>query len=215
MKIENIDLTERVFQYVRDAITAGKYEHGRAMKLPQLSQDLGVSQTPVREALIRLAEKGYLEKSGSRSYVIRTVSKEQYFELSKIRADMEASMIQRIIKNKLPIDMNTLQDIYDRQFEAMDSGNYEQGLILNRDFHGCYLSQSNIPQVVEFVESVCVIAGPILHGLKDRRFTTDKNTHFHAHILTALEKRDSKLAAEAVRSDIMKNAERICSFMPD
>ncbi|NMM82204.1 hypothetical protein B2J86_14920 [Acidovorax sp. SRB_14] len=213
MTIENIDLTARVFTHIRDAITAGKYEQGTPMKLPQLSKELGVSQTPIREALIRLAEKEYLEKAGSRSYVIRAVSKQQYFKLSEIRAELEASIIQQILKEELPFNLSGWQDIYDLQAEAMESGDYEQGLILNRNFHGYYLSQSNIPQVAEFVENICVIAGPILHSLKGNRFTTDKEKHFHAHMLKAFEKRDPVMAADAVRSDIMVNAERICSLM--
>lgn len=215
MVIEKTDLTDRVFSYLRDAITAGKYKHGTPMRLPQLSAELGVSQTPVREALIRLAEKEYLEKTGSRSYVIRTILKLEYLKLSEIRADIESTIIQQIINEKLPFNLTMFQRIYDDQTNAMQSGDYGQGLILNREFHGFYLRHSNIPQVAEFIENICVIAGPILHSLKGNRFTTEKDKHFHAHMLKAFEQKDPEKASEAVRNDIMVNAERIFNLMID
>lgn len=67
--------------------------------------------------------------------------------------------------------------------------------------------------IADFVENICVIAGPILANLKDRRLTNAKDQHYHAQILNALRTRDADKAAQAVHLDIMANAERTCSFM--
>lgn len=213
MHIERSDLTAKVFRVIRDDITAGKYKPGTPLQLPQLVKELGVSQTPIREALLRLAEKEYLEKSNSRSYVVRSLTKEQLFKVSEIRADLEAKIIKDMILNKQPFQLEVMRAIYDRQAEELLAGNYEQALILNRDFHGHYLSLSNIPQAASFIENICVILGPVLHGLKYNRFIEDKDEHFHNQMLLAIEASDADRAAQAVRSDVMENAKQICRLM--
>ena len=213
MKIENLDLTARVFRHIRDDITAGKYPQGTALQLPQLSRQLGVSQTPIREALLRLAEKEYLEKTASRSYVIRSITKQQFFRLSEVRADVETKIIGQMIDEATPFDIEAMSHIYDMQSEALLSGDYEQSLILNREFHGHYLKLSNIPQVSEFVENICVIVGPLLHGLKENRISKEKDQHFHSQILDAIRRNDRNSATKAMYDDVMVNAERICSMM--
>lgn len=114
MQIERSDLTAKVFRVIRDDITAGKYEPGTPLQLPQLVKELGVSQTPIREALLRLAEKEYLEKSNSRSYVVRSLTKQQLFKISEIRADLEAKIIKDMILNKQSFQLEVMRDIYDR-----------------------------------------------------------------------------------------------------
>lgn len=213
MQIERSDLTAKVFRVIRDDITAGKYEPGTPLQLPQLVKELGVSQTPIREALLRLAEKEYLEKSNSRSYVVRSLTKQQLFKISEIRADLEAKIIKDMILNKQSFQLEVMRDIYDRQSDELFAGNYEQALILNRDFHGHYLGLSNIPQAASFIENICVILGPVLHGLKYNRYIEDKEEHFHNQMLLAIEAGDGDRAAQAVRNDVMENAKQICRLM--
>lgn len=213
MTIENIDLTARVFRHIRDDITAGKYPQGTALQLPQLSKQLGVSQTPIREALLRLAEKDYLEKTASRSYVIRSITKQQFFRLSEVRAEVETKILGQMMDESISFDIEAMSHIYDMQSEALKTGEYEKSLILNREFHGHYLKLSNIPQVSEFVENICVIVGPLLHGLKDNRISKEKEEHFHSQILDAIRRKDRTAATKAVYNDVMVNAERICSMM--
>lgn len=213
MTIENIDLTARVFRHIRDDITAGKYPQGTALQLPQLSKQLGVSQTPIREALLRLAEKEYLEKTASRSYVIRSITKQQFFRLSEVRAEVETKILGQMMDESISFDIEAMSHIYDMQSEALKTGEYEKSLILNREFHGHYLKLSNIPQVSEFVENICVIVGPLLHGLKDNRISKEKEEHFHSQILDAIRRKDRTAATKAVYNDVMVNAERICSMM--
>ncbi len=213
--IEYLDLTHQVFTILRNKITSGEFTHGEPLKPTHLSKKLGVSPTPIREALLRLAEKEYIEKNDSRSYVIKKVSRLQYMQLSILRAQLETQIIRKIIEEDWVGDVDALENIYNEQCKAMESGDYGKGLILNRDFHGHYLRWADIPQVAEFVENICVIAGPILSHLKGRRLTTSKDQHFHAQLLSAIKAMDVEKAVKAVENDIIANAERTCSFMQE
>lgn len=211
--IENVDLATRAFCMIRDEITAGVHPAGTPLQLPHLSRRLGVSQTPIREALLRLAEKQYLEKNSARSYVVKQVSKRQFFKLSEIRAEIEAKTVAEMIEDGLDFALDAMAGIYDEQAQALAEGAYGRALILNRDFHGHYLRRSDTPQVAEFVEDICVIAGPILQGLKHNRLSQDKDKHFHRYLLDAIARHDVQAAVSVVRDDVMRNATRICSLM--
>lgn len=213
--VESFDYTNQVFTILRNKITAGEFTHGEALKPTHLAKSLGVSQTPVREALIRLAEKDYIEKNYSRNYIIKKFSKFQYMQLSEIRAELESKIVKTILCSDFSFNILTLEKIFNDQADAMNGGDYGKGLILNREFHGHYLRWAEVPQVADFVENICVITGPILSNLKDRRLTTSMDKHFHAHFISALKERNVEKATSSIRSDIMENAERTCSFMLD
>lgn len=211
--VEALDYTNQAFAILRNKITAGDFRPGEVLKATALAPKLGVSQTPIREALIRLAEKDYVEKNGSRSYMIKQFNKLQYLQLSEIRADLEVRIVRTLISEDRDLDLPSLAAIFEKQRIAMDTGNYGQGLILNRDFHGHYLRWSGIPQVADFVENICVIAGPILSNLREHRVTTVMDNHFHSQFLKALKDRDAERAVEIIKNDILENAARTCALM--
>ena len=74
MLMESITLTDRVYEVLRERILQGVYAAGEKLNLAQISRDLGVSNTPIREAMARLERIGLIGELGN--WVLRTAAKD-------------------------------------------------------------------------------------------------------------------------------------------
>ena len=97
MKVDNklLSLEERVFATLEEDILTGKYARGDSLGEKMLSEKLGVSRTPVRAALARLAEEGLIESVVNKGAVVIGITKEDIIDIYHIRMRLEglASLI--------------------------------------------------------------------------------------------------------------------------
>ena len=83
--------SEAVFANLRDAIWEGRFAPGERIPEEEIARSLGVSRTPVREALRRLQERGILTVGAGRTLVVAELSKSQVLELYAMREILEGS----------------------------------------------------------------------------------------------------------------------------
>ena len=91
MKVEGklISLEEKVFLELEDEILSGKLERGTALGEIALSQRFGVSRTPVRSAIHRLAEEGLVETVANKGAVVIGITNNDLIDIYKIRVRLE------------------------------------------------------------------------------------------------------------------------------
>lgn len=128
-------LGEEVTQLIRRRILSGEVGHGQRLVEVGLAQELGISRTPVREALHRLAQESLLIKRPRGGYVVRPLTPQEVEEAVGVRAVLEGyaarlaaeagdkAMIQRLIENV---------DGFQRALDARDES---QLIALNTSFH--------------------------------------------------------------------------------
>src|SRR5260370_18130842 len=88
----------------------------------RLAEELNISRTPMREALLRLEGEGLLARAGTRSYSVRFVSAQEYFQEMKVRELLEAEAIGLAIGK---IDKKQIQQLI-KKIKALRSGQQEQ-----------------------------------------------------------------------------------------
>ena len=90
-----LSLEERVFTVLEEEILTGKLQRGASLGESMLSERLGVSRTPVRAALARLAEEGLVESVANKGSVVVGVTREDIVDIYRIRMRLEglASLI--------------------------------------------------------------------------------------------------------------------------
>ncbi|MDL2234811.1 GntR family transcriptional regulator [Christensenellaceae bacterium OttesenSCG-928-L17] len=86
---ENSSLTTKVFQYIRDGIIEGRYQTGDYLVETRLAEELGVSRTPVREALKQLELEDLAEAIPNRGVVVKGFSREDIDDIFTIRYLLE------------------------------------------------------------------------------------------------------------------------------
>ena len=80
---------EAVYRHLKDLLLSGRFSPGERLSEPLLAQELGVSRTPVREALMRLAEEGLVELVPGKGARVRVFAPEEVEEVYGVRALLE------------------------------------------------------------------------------------------------------------------------------
>ena len=129
-------LRDDVYRRLRDAIVDGTFAPGEQLKDLELAEWLGVSRTPVREALLRLAQGGLVLAQPGRSTIVSTLDAR---EIRDAR-DVVAAMHELAVREALPVlaeaDLTAMRAANRRFSTALVSGDVESALRADDDLHG-------------------------------------------------------------------------------
>ena len=201
IKKENLSL--KVYNEIRNALINGQYEPGERLVISDLAKEMGVSITPVREAIFRLISEQGLEMQAATAVYVPYVDSAKLSEIQQIRFHLEgmgAAEAARNITRKQLDNLITLQ----KEFLSYTATDPKRASYLNRKFHFAILEAAQMPVLRNTVESFWVITGPILKifHIKTAGIDYSKDAHRHDAVLHALEAHDSEAAAKALQADI-------------
>jgi len=114
-------LGELAYQTLRRMILEKALRSGGAVVEGRLADELNISRTPMREALLRLEGEGLLVRAGARSYSVRFVQAEEYFQAMKVRELLECEAVGLAMGK---IDKKTVQQLV-KKIKALGSGQQE------------------------------------------------------------------------------------------
>src|SRR5712671_1327860 len=131
--LRNQSRSEFVFASLRDAIWEGRFTRGERIPEEEIARSLGVSRTPVREALRRLQERGMLVVGAGRSLVVAELSRQQVLELYAMRQILEGSAARFAAQHANETEIDVLHHLLG---ELEKHGDNPRMLVsLNRRFH--------------------------------------------------------------------------------
>src|SRR5438128_8801086 len=110
-RLENLTLWQRAYDHLREEIIAGHLEPGAELAEVALSEQLGVSRGPVREALGRLASEGLVTVRPRRGAVVRSLSAEEFLELYQVREALEVMAVKLAVPRLHAEDFAELQGL--------------------------------------------------------------------------------------------------------
>lgn len=124
---------ERIYLYIREQILRGVFPGGSFMEEEQICSAMGVSRTPVREALHRLEAERFIDLIPRRGAMVRQVTAQELADLYETRRMIEGYAIARICQQEIavPRDMDAILDAMD----AIAGTDYFARVELNRSFH--------------------------------------------------------------------------------
>ncbi|MEY9700963.1 DNA-binding GntR family transcriptional regulator [Bradyrhizobium diazoefficiens] len=129
-----VALGEAVFRSLCEALQAGSYRAGDRLREEEVAQRLKVSRTPVREALGRLAARGFVEPAGGRGLIVRNLDISEVLELYAMREIMEGAAARLAAEHASATEIDALRDIEQTFVEAPATDAIEMAR-LNRAFH--------------------------------------------------------------------------------
>ena len=127
-------LRERVYQYLKDAMSAGKLRYGEFLDQDSICETLEVSKTPLRDALIRLEAEGFVTILPRKGVYINPISLDFIKSAYQIIGSIEADCLNEVF--------NKLTAYHVRQFEASNERQWE--LLKNNDYTEYYDENSDI-----------------------------------------------------------------------
>lgn len=121
------------YRQLSEEIVSGELAPGEMLVEAQLAARLGISRTPVREALGRLEQEGFVERY-DRGLRVRSRSIEEILEIYEIRVELEVLAARAAARNRSEIDLMVLQRAHD-QMAAVQPGEAGTMVEVNRTFH--------------------------------------------------------------------------------
>ena len=144
-QFKTTSLADQVFEKLENDIIQGVYPRGEILTELKLVDQLGVSRTPIRDALRRLEQERLIEDTGKGSRVVG-ITEEDLEDIMNIRQRIEGLAAYYAAKNMTPEGLAELTHIVDLQDFYYDKGDAEQLRQVDEQFHDliCYLSERTV-----------------------------------------------------------------------
>ncbi|MGR3364699.1 MAG: GntR family transcriptional regulator [Maritimibacter harenae] len=192
---------ERVYRTLRARLMAGEMEPGVALTLRGIGKDFGVSMTPAREAVRRLAAEGALTLSSSGRVTTPDLTPERIEELAALRALLEPELAARALPRAHLALIERLRTINSRVAEVVAKHDVTGYIRSNLEFHRTLYLRAQAPAMLAMAETVWLQLGPTMRALYMSRDRSDLQKH-HRAILAALAAGDEPGLRLAVRTDV-------------
>ncbi len=194
-------IQESVYRALRQAILSGKFVPGRSVTLRGVAGMLGVSVTPVREALRRLVAEHALEALDNRRVRVPHMDQVRLEEICAARITLETQAALRSLPYMDKAGIKHLWQLNTAIDAAIDRDDVVSYLQRHYDFHFTLYAAAPSRVLVSLIESVWLQFSPFLsHAIN--HVETDYLKDRHAQALQALEARDPDLLRFAIEADI-------------
>ena len=133
----NISIADQIFEQLEKDILSGKYQRGEVLSELRLSKEMNVSRTPIREALLRLAQENILQETG-RGMVVIGITNDDMLDMYDIRLHLEGEAARRAAVSITDEQLAQLQELTELQrFYINKQGNSSSEHTKNLDsqFH--------------------------------------------------------------------------------
>lgn len=200
--IENVTLWEKVHAHLRDEILANRLPPGTVLSEVPLAASLGVSRGPVREALGRLAAEGLVTVRPRRGAVVSALSHDEFLEAYQVREALEALAIRLAVPLLTDEDLAHLDQLVERQAEAVEGDRIDEFFALNAEFHALFVRVSRNSRLQDMYSQLIGHMGRYLMRSLALRGTVRRSLDEHRAIARACRARDPIRAEQLLRDHI-------------
>ena len=130
-----VNLAESVYYQIRRNILSGKYQPGKAVTEMEISNDLGVSRTPVREAFKHLESEGLLELRPNRGALVVGIGRADIEDIYEIRSLLEGRAAERAALQSDEESLKHLSEVIDLTEFYIERENYDRVTEMDDRFH--------------------------------------------------------------------------------
>lgn len=204
---EGVTLGESVRTTLSERLMAGQFAPGDKLSLRSLAEALGVSMTPIREAVSRLVADHALEVAPNRAVRVPILNIAQFRELTALRIDIEGAAAYRAAAARDDADIKAMAE-HEAAFRKEGHSakpNLAKATSSNQQLHFAIYRAAKSPMLVDVISGLWLKAGPILN--LDMRGSPDrlKSGHalgLHAAAVAAIRRRNGDGARAAIAEDI-------------
>jgi DNA-binding GntR family transcriptional regulator len=211
-EIDKSSLTKRIYAAVREGLSTGQFQPGERMNVRQLSESLGTSQTPVREALLQLLAERVLITGEARSIQVPQLNKRSFMELREIRVALETLITRKATLCADEKTIRRLEQLHAELIEAKTNADFKAAMRLNRSFHFELYRVADMPSLLAIIDNLWVQVGPFLNFLYPGPDTNQKQ-HEHLLLIDAVKRQSPDEAASAVERDIVLGGRQILDHL--
>jgi DNA-binding GntR family transcriptional regulator len=196
-------MRDEIVETLRAAVISGQLKAPQIYSAPILAEQFGVSPTPVREAMIQLANDGLFESVRNKGFRVREPSNDELDELAELRMLLEVPTVRRIAEAGVPEEaLAELRELANGIERAAADNDLIAHVMIDLDYHCKLLALAGNKHLVEIVRSLK--ARSRITGLRDLADTGQlvPSAHEHTQILDMIAAGDADGAQRVMRNHI-------------
>lgn len=198
LEVRSSSLSEQAYVRMRELILDRKIPAGSTLLEGKIADELGISRTPMREALGRLAGEGLLVRRDARSYSVRSVGTKEYFDSMRTRELLECEAISlaagRIDQDQLALLAADVESLRTGEHDETEHWHFDDKLHM---FIATASGNVVLPRLIQQLRDdarLFRLHSPLHRG--------NENHHEHREIIEALQKKDVEGARGAMRAHL-------------
>lgn len=217
--IKSESLTSQVYRLIKDNIINQKYNEGEILNEREIATELGVSRTPVREALKTLEHENWVEYAPYKGVTVKSMGLDDLSDVFKVRSALEVLSVELAFEHIDDQVIKELKDNLHRQKESVDldaSTSEAKAYFLNLDseFHSIIINKSNNQLLVRLIDQIrdSIRQFGLNAIIKDHE-RMEKTIEEHEAIIKALEEKSMSKSLEAMSQHIDATYESAYSYL--
>jgi DNA-binding GntR family transcriptional regulator len=194
---------ERVHRLLRDRILTGALPPGSRLSVPAIARELGVSRSPLRDAVLQLVREGLAEETFNRGAVVRLMSREHLISLYDAREALEGMAARLATAGFTPSVRRTLRDLLAEHDEIAAAGDFTRHIEVDAAFHREIRRIAGSPVLARMLEE---IQGQVMVAMRSTSVSGGmvQAVADHRRIFEALASGDSDASEAAARHHIAR-----------
>jgi len=200
-------IQDGIYRQLRHALMSGQFDPGQTLTIAFLADTFKTSHMPVREALRRLTAENALVVVANGSARVPTVSLEGLSDICLTRIALETLAAKLATERSSADDCRRFAQLLQQHEDAAAERNLHKMLACNQEFHFAIYDACGSPVVVQFIQALWLRFGPYMRMLSnyiEPLLVADayKPSSHHRDLVAAIEARDARAAAKAIKGDI-------------
>jgi DNA-binding GntR family transcriptional regulator len=206
---ERKSLGEHVFESLKQAIIQGNITAGEWLVESHIAETLGISRTPVREAIHKLEREGLIERQPRGGFTVLGLNRNDIEETFGIRSVLEGYAARLAAEKHKKEELAPLEKKIEEFQNALERKKMDVLPVINTEFHDMLYALSKSPKLVHMING---LQDQIYRYreliLKEKRFAVTSNRD-HFELLKLIRKRDVEGAEHLVRDHILRGQEMV------
>jgi DNA-binding GntR family transcriptional regulator len=190
--------------HIRRGIVTGEFALGESLQEVKLVSALGISKTPIREALAALKLQGLVNIIPQRGAFVFTLTKKDVIQLCRFRLILETAALDQALDEQPLALLHELEEIISKMSLALECDEFEQYLELDADFHDAFFDHCSNNYLRAGYQKVSDIVRTMRSHLSTRPERTVKSFEEHRAIVTFLREGNVKKANSVLKKQITR-----------
>ena len=191
-------LKDAAYREIKERLVSGRMEHGKIYSAQHFAGQLGVSRTPVREALLQLAGEGFLDCIEVRGFKVRQFSEQEIRDVFETRQIIESFVVKHLIDKLEPDDFRRLKKNLRVMAAHAQEGHVHGFLEADKEFHMALVRRTGNQMLVTIMETIRNYIAIFGVRAVSHQGRFQEVIREHRSILGALYRKDRKRALQAM-----------------
>lgn len=200
-------LKDKIIEHIYSAIINEEYRQGSQVKELHLSEKLGVSRAPIREALLELVSLGVLEQIARKGVFVKEITSKDIYDTYESKGIIEGFLATQFALHATPQDLSKLS----LHVEQMSDPNSDTKKVVKvgEEFHKLTLKYAKNSVFLETLEKINKKSQLLFYKNWTKMYSQEEVKQRHQKIVDAIKSRDKKIIEDVIREHYFETGTKI------